>query len=71
MTSICPRVKSSSYGKGREALDCKIYSRGLLPQTARQCCHVKKSNEKWRMCVNFTYLNNACPKDNFPLPRID
>ena len=32
---------------------------------------VKKVNEKWKMCVGFTDLNNACPKDNFPLPRID
>ena len=32
---------------------------------------VKKSNEKWRMCVDFTDLNNACPKDSFPLLRID
>ena len=23
------------------------------------------------MCVDFTDLNNACPKDSFPLPRID
>ena len=27
--------------------------------------------EKWRMCVDFMDLNNACPKDSFPLPRID
>ena len=32
---------------------------------------VKKYNEKWRMYVNFTDLNNACQKDSFPLPRID
>ena len=32
---------------------------------------VKKSNRKWRMCVNFTDLNKACPKDSFPLPRIN
>ena len=32
---------------------------------------VKKFNEKWRMCVDFTDLNKACPKDNYPLPRID
>ena len=32
---------------------------------------VKKLNGKWRMCVDFTDLNNACSKDNFPLPRID
>ena len=32
---------------------------------------VKKSNSKWRMFVDFTDLNKACPKDSFPLPRID
>ena len=32
---------------------------------------VKKSNGKWRMCVNFTDLNKACPKDSYPLPSID
>ena len=32
---------------------------------------VKKSNGKWRMCVDFTNLNRACPKDSYPLPRID
>ena len=32
---------------------------------------VKKKNGKWRMCVDYTGLNKACPKDHFPLPRID
>ena len=32
---------------------------------------VKKANGKWRMCVDFTDLNKACLKDNFPFPRID
>ena len=32
---------------------------------------VKNSNRKWRMCVDFTDLNQACPKDSFPLPRIN
>ena len=35
---------------------------------------VKKVNGKWRICANFTNftdLNKACPKDSFPLPRID
>jgi hypothetical protein len=26
---------------------------------------VKKSNGKWRICVDFTDLNKACPKDRF------
>jgi len=32
---------------------------------------VKKANEKWRVCIDFSDLNKACPKDCFPLPRID
>ena len=32
---------------------------------------VKKANRRWRMCVDFTDLNKACPKDNYPLPWID
>ena len=32
---------------------------------------VKKKNGKWRVCVDFTYLNKACPKNPFPMPRID
>ena len=32
---------------------------------------VKKANGKRRMCVDFTDLNKACPKDNYSLPRID
>ena len=32
---------------------------------------VKKKTEKWRVCVDFTELNKAYPKDPFPLSRID
>ena len=32
---------------------------------------VKKPNEKWRMCVDFTDLNRACSKDSYPFPQID
>jgi hypothetical protein len=32
---------------------------------------VKKKNKKCRMCVDNTGLNKTCPKDLFPLPRID
>lgn len=32
---------------------------------------VKKKNGKWRVYVDFTSLNKACPKYCFPLPKID
>ena len=32
---------------------------------------VLKKNKTWRMCIDYTSLNKACPKGSFPLPRID
>jgi hypothetical protein len=32
---------------------------------------VKKKSGKWRIRVDYTSLNKACPKDPFPLLRID
>ena len=32
---------------------------------------VKKANDKWWLCIDFTDVNRAYPKDNFPLPRIN
>lgn len=32
---------------------------------------VKKANGSWWMCVDFIDLNKACPKDCYPVPRID
>ncbi|KAK1651515.1 hypothetical protein QYE76_069320 [Lolium multiflorum] len=30
-----------------------------------------KAPKVWRMCIDYTNLNKACPRDPFPLPRID
>jgi hypothetical protein len=40
------------------------------PEWLANIVMVKKANGKWRMCIGFTDLNKACPKDEFPLPRI-
>ena len=32
---------------------------------------VMKKDKTWRMCIDYTSLNKACPKDPFALPRID
>jgi hypothetical protein len=31
---------------------------------------VEKSDGSWRMCIDYTSLNKACSKDEYPLPRI-
>lgn len=30
---------------------------------------VKRTNNKWRMCQDYTDLNKACAKNNFPLSQ--
>nr|XP_043637874.1 uncharacterized protein LOC122608865 [Erigeron canadensis] len=32
---------------------------------------VRKHDGGWRVCVDFTDINKACPKDCYPLPEID
>ena len=41
------------------------------PECVANVVMVKQANGKWRMYVDFMDLNQACPKDSFPLPRID
>ena len=43
----------------------------FFPEWLANTIVVRKKNGKWRVCVNFTDLNWACPKDPFPMPKID
>ena len=43
----------------------------FYPEWLANTVVVKKKSGKWRVCVDFTDLNKACPKDPFPMPRID
>ena len=43
----------------------------FYPEWLANTVVVKKKSEKWWVCVDFTDLNRACPKDLFPIPRID
>ena len=49
----------------------KFIQEVYYPDSLANVVMVRKANGKWRMCVDFTYLNKACPKDSYPLPRID
>ena len=43
----------------------------FYPQWLANTMVVKKKTGKWHMCVDFKDLNKACPKDPFPMPRIN
>jgi hypothetical protein len=51
----------------------RLLSAGIIrevtyPEWLANTVMVKKANGKWRMCIDLTDLNKACPKDEFPLP---
>ncbi|KAL0463113.1 UNVERIFIED_CONTAM: Pro-Pol polyprotein [Sesamum latifolium] len=42
-----------------------------FPEWLSNVVLVPKPGGKWRMCIDFRDLNKACPKNFYPLPRID
>ncbi|XP_071916252.1 uncharacterized protein [Coffea arabica] len=52
-------------------LEAKIVKEIYYPTWLANPVLVKKEDRAWRMCVDFTDLNKTCPKDCYPLPRID
>jgi hypothetical protein len=52
-------------------LDATVIREVMYPKWLANTVPVKKKNGKWRMCIDFTDLNKATPKDNYPLPRMD
>ncbi|XP_072148512.1 uncharacterized protein [Setaria viridis] len=52
-------------------LEANIIKPIQYPDWLANTVPVKKKNGKWRMCIDFTDLNKACPKDDYPLERID
>jgi hypothetical protein len=57
--------------KVKRLLGAGVIREVTCPEWLANTIMVKKANEKWRMCIHFIDLNKACPKDEFPLPRID
>jgi hypothetical protein len=67
---------SDDKAKGARNEVKRLLSAGVIrevkyPEWLANTVMVKKVNGKWRMCIDFTNLNKACPKDEFPLARID
>ena len=57
--------------KVNKLLLANFFREVYYPEWLANIVMVKKANGKWRICVDFTDLNNACAKDSFPLPRIN
>ena len=55
----------------RKLLEADFIQKLYYPDWLANVVMVKKANGKWQMCVDFMDLNKACPKDSYPLPRID
>ena len=55
----------------RKLLEADFIREVYYPDWLANVIMVKKANGKLRICVDFTDLNKACPKDSYPLPRID
>jgi hypothetical protein len=52
-------------------LDASFIREVVYPKWLSNVVMVRKKNGKWRMCTDFTDLNNCYPEDDFPLARID
>jgi hypothetical protein len=63
--------RKAVYEEVKRLVDAHFISEIKYPTWLANTVLVKKANRKWRMCVDYTNLNMACPKDPYPLPNID
>ena len=52
-------------------LDAGFVREAVYPSWIANVILVKKTNDKWRICIDFINLNKTYPKDSYPLPSID
>ena len=71
-----PQCPSKEHAEAMREEVIKLKQAGAIkevfyPEWLANTVVVKKKSGKWRVCVDFTNLNKACPKDPFPMPKID
>ena len=71
-----PRCPSREHADAIREKVMKLKRAGAIkevfyPEWLANTVVIKKKSGKWRVCVDFTDLNKACPKDPFPMPQID
>ncbi|CAA0830710.1 Unknown protein, partial [Striga hermonthica] len=52
-------------------IDNKFVKEAKYPTWISNLVLVKKATGLWRLCIDFSDLNQACPKDSYPIPHID
>ena len=68
---FAPERDNTIKDKVQKLMAAKFIREVYYPDLLANVVMAKKANGKWRMCVDFTDLNKACPKDSYPLLRID
>jgi len=68
---IGPERAVAATAKVQKLLEAGFIQECQYPKWISIIILVKKPNGTWRMCINFTDLNKACSKDNYPLPKIN
>ena len=71
-----PRRPSKEHAEAVRHEVTKLKQAGAIkevfyPEWLANTVVVKKKSGKWRVCVDFTDLNKACPKDPLPIPKIN
>ena len=71
-----PRRPSKQHAEAVREEVAKLKQAGAIkevfyPEWLANTVVVKKKSGKWRVCIDFTDLNKVCPKDPFPMPKID
>ena len=71
-----PRRSSKKHADAVKEEVVKLKRAGTInevfyPEWLANTVVVRKKSGKWQVCVDFMDLNKACPKDPFPMPRID
>ena len=83
--AVCPHARPVKQKVRKKALERqefiteeirKLEAEGLVrgvlhPTWLANSVVVRKANGKWRLCIDYTDINKACPKDPLPLPRIN
>ncbi|KAL5702453.1 hypothetical protein ACHQM5_027671 [Ranunculus cassubicifolius] len=68
---LSPHLRQSVNQEIAKLKDAGFIRETNYPTWIANIVPVAKPNGKVRICIDFTNLNEACPKDSFPLPDID